>query len=191
MREKQSRATQQRHERLLNELCQMEENRRCADCLAPSPRWASYSLGVFLCIRCASLHRKMGTHVSRIKSVSMDQWTMQEIQNMKEKGGNAKVNSQIISKDHHLPLDMDDDFIMEKYIRDKWEKRIYEEKNPLTIDTHQEVLFPTPSTSSTNSSVMSSPKQLAGRVPSYDTNPFLNKPNTNPFLIKSYNPFLQ
>lgn len=36
MREKQSRATQQRHERLLNELCQMEENRRCADCLAPS-----------------------------------------------------------------------------------------------------------------------------------------------------------
>lgn len=28
---------------------------------------------------------------------------------MKEKDGNAKVNSQIISKDHHLPLDMDDD----------------------------------------------------------------------------------
>jgi hypothetical protein len=44
------------------------------------PRWASYSLGVFLCIRCASLHRKMGTHISKVKSVSMDCWTLQEIQ---------------------------------------------------------------------------------------------------------------
>jgi hypothetical protein len=44
------------------------------------PRWASYSLGIFLCIRCASLHRKMGTHISKVKSISMDQWTAQEIQ---------------------------------------------------------------------------------------------------------------
>lgn len=44
------------------------------------PRWASWSLGVFLCIRCGSLHRKMGTHISKVKSVSMDRWTFEEIQ---------------------------------------------------------------------------------------------------------------
>lgn len=36
MREKQSRATQERHERILNELCKIEGNNKCADCLTPS-----------------------------------------------------------------------------------------------------------------------------------------------------------
>jgi stromal membrane-associated protein len=44
------------------------------------PRWASYSLGVFLCIRCAGIHRKMGTHISKVKSITMDQWTMEQIE---------------------------------------------------------------------------------------------------------------
>lgn len=44
------------------------------------PRWASYSLGVFLCIRCAGIHRKMGTHISKVKSITMDQWTSEQIE---------------------------------------------------------------------------------------------------------------
>lgn len=127
------------------------------------PRWASYSLGIFLCIRCASLHRKMGTHISKVKSISMDQWTAQEIQNMKEKGGNNNVNQQVISGNHCLPLALDDDFAFEKYIRDKWEKRLYE-TNKLKIDTRQETLvFPTPSTSNStmsSSTLFSSPNQI-------------------------------
>jgi hypothetical protein len=43
------------------------------------PRWASYSLGVFLCIRCAGIHRKMGTHISKVKSITMDQWNTEQI----------------------------------------------------------------------------------------------------------------
>lgn len=46
------------------------------------PRWASYSLGVFLCIRCAGIHRKMGTHISKVKSITMDQWTSEQIEVM-------------------------------------------------------------------------------------------------------------
>ncbi|KAI9358075.1 hypothetical protein BD770DRAFT_321223 [Pilaira anomala] len=80
MREQQSKSTQVKHERMLNDLFKLPGNDRCADCTAKNPRWASYSLGVFLCIRCASLHRKMGTHISKVKSVSMDRWTLQEIQ---------------------------------------------------------------------------------------------------------------
>lgn len=38
----------------------------CADCHTPHPRWASVNLGVFLCVSCASIHRKLGTHRSRV-----------------------------------------------------------------------------------------------------------------------------
>lgn len=37
-------------------------------------------LGVFLCMRCGSLHRKMGTHISKVKSLSMDSWTSEQVE---------------------------------------------------------------------------------------------------------------
>ncbi|CAO3688113.1 unnamed protein product [Rhizopus stolonifer] len=140
----------------------------------------------------------MGTHISRVKSVSMDQWSAQEIKTMMEKGGNIKVNQQMTSNSC-LPLALDDNFAMEKYIRDKWERRLFQK---LEIDTRQETLVPTPTSSSTTttSSALSSPRfisftsspngSLAGRASLNENNPFL-KQNTNPFIIKSHNPFLQ
>lgn len=44
------------------------------------PRWASWNLGVFICIRCAGIHRNLGVHISRVKSVNLDQWTPEQIQ---------------------------------------------------------------------------------------------------------------
>lgn len=44
------------------------------------PRWASWNLGVFMCIRCAGIHRNLGVHISRVKSVNLDQWTPEQIQ---------------------------------------------------------------------------------------------------------------
>ena len=38
------------------------------------PRWASVNLGIFVCIRCSGIHRNMGTHISKVKSVSLDKW---------------------------------------------------------------------------------------------------------------------
>ncbi|KZT52597.1 hypothetical protein CALCODRAFT_441337, partial [Calocera cornea HHB12733] len=38
----------------------------CADCKARLPRWASWNLGIFLCVQCASVHRKIGTHVTKV-----------------------------------------------------------------------------------------------------------------------------
>lgn len=51
------------------------KNNTCADCKAQShPRWASWSLGVFICIKCAGIHRSLGTHISKVKSVDLDIW---------------------------------------------------------------------------------------------------------------------
>ena len=30
-------------------------------------------------MRCASLHRKLGTHISKVKSISMDMWTNEQV----------------------------------------------------------------------------------------------------------------
>lgn len=55
------------------------------------PRWASWSIGVFICIRCSGIHRGMGTHISRVKSVDLDAWTDEQLQNVL-KWGNARAN---------------------------------------------------------------------------------------------------
>jgi hypothetical protein len=36
-------------------------------------------MGIFLCMRCAALHRKLGTHISKIKSLSMDTWSSEQV----------------------------------------------------------------------------------------------------------------
>lgn len=58
----------------MDDLLRTPENRLCFDCGAPQPRWASTTLGVFLCMRCAGIHRSLGVHISSIRSVSMDSW---------------------------------------------------------------------------------------------------------------------
>ncbi|KAK9316262.1 hypothetical protein V1524DRAFT_426988 [Lipomyces starkeyi] len=120
-----SKRQQIKNEALLRELYELPENRRCADCGARNPGWASWNLGVFLCIRCAGIHRKMGTHISKVKSLSVDAWTTEQIYAMKEMG-NKKGNSiwdPNNERSRYLgTYDGDDDSVVERYIRDKYER---------------------------------------------------------------------
>ncbi len=43
------------------------------------PRWTSWNIGVFICIRCAGFHRNLGVHISKVKSVNLDSWTGEQI----------------------------------------------------------------------------------------------------------------
>ena len=43
------------------------------------PRWASWNIGVFICIRCAGFHRNLGVHISKVKSVNLDSWTAEQL----------------------------------------------------------------------------------------------------------------
>ncbi len=98
-------------------------NNKCADCDTKFARWASVNLGIFLCQNCASIHRGLGTHISYIKSVNLDEWTLDMIENMK-KNGNEKINKlyegnlNIKKPDLNSDLEERRNFIEKKY-RDK------------------------------------------------------------------------
>ncbi|XP_036750695.2 arf-GAP with GTPase, ANK repeat and PH domain-containing protein 2 isoform X1 [Manis pentadactyla] len=49
-------------------------NSICVDCGAPNPTWASLNLGALICIECSGIHRNLGTHLSRVRSLDLDDW---------------------------------------------------------------------------------------------------------------------
>ena len=45
----------------------------CADCQSTSKvEWVSINLGIVLCIECSGIHRSLGTHISKIRSLTLD-----------------------------------------------------------------------------------------------------------------------
>jgi stromal membrane-associated protein len=44
------------------------------------PRWASWNIGVFVCIQCSGVHRSIGTHISKVKSADLDTWNPDQIE---------------------------------------------------------------------------------------------------------------
>ncbi|XP_068612366.1 arf-GAP with GTPase, ANK repeat and PH domain-containing protein 1 [Brachionichthys hirsutus] len=61
-------------------------NGRCADCDAQNPDWASLNLGALICIECSGIHRNLGTHLSRVRSLDLDEWPLELIKVMKAIG---------------------------------------------------------------------------------------------------------
>ncbi|XP_051494167.1 stromal membrane-associated protein 2 isoform X2 [Apus apus] len=117
-----------RYQAVLASLLVEEENKFCADCQAKGPRWASWNIGVFICIRCAGIHRNLGVHISRVKSVNLDQWTQEQIQCMQEMG-NGKANRLY---EAYLPENFrrpQTDQAVESFIRDKYEKKKYMDRS--------------------------------------------------------------
>ncbi|KAL1924181.1 uncharacterized protein VTP21DRAFT_7216 [Calcarisporiella thermophila] len=171
MAERQRRLLNEKHERILLELARQPGNDICADCGAKGPRWASYNLGIFLCIRCGGIHRKMGTHISKVKSISLDQWTPEQVEMMR-KGGNRKMNSEYNPhpERHPLPLAEDDSSAMERYIRNKWEKKLFMEQE--TNQPH------TPHTPPRSQSLLASYAVSKPKQPSFDST--LKVSNTTP-----------
>uniref|UniRef100_A0A7N4Q1R1 Arf-GAP with coiled-coil, ANK repeat and PH domain-containing protein n=1 Tax=Sarcophilus harrisii TaxID=9305 RepID=A0A7N4Q1R1_SARHA len=66
-------------------------NAQCCDCREPAPEWASINLGVTLCIQCSGIHRSLGVHFSKVRSLTLDSWEPELVKLMCELG-NSVIN---------------------------------------------------------------------------------------------------
>jgi len=113
---------QEKYQAVLSALLKEDDNKYCADCDAKGPRWASWNLGIFVCIRCAGIHRNLGVHISRVKSVNLDQWTAEQIASM-QAVGNAKGRSIYEANLPETFRRSQTDSAMEQFIRGKYEAK--------------------------------------------------------------------
>ncbi|EAW06600.1 stromal membrane-associated protein [Aspergillus clavatus NRRL 1] len=111
------------NQQVIKSLLKIECNKICADCKRNKhPRWASWNLGIFICIRCSGIHRGMGTHISRVKSVDLDSWTDEQLQSV-VRWGNARANKYWEAKlaPGHVPSEAKiENFIRTKYESKRW-----------------------------------------------------------------------
>uniref|UniRef100_A0A8C5GD52 Arf-GAP with coiled-coil, ANK repeat and PH domain-containing protein n=1 Tax=Gouania willdenowi TaxID=441366 RepID=A0A8C5GD52_GOUWI len=80
-------------ESALQKVLTIPGNACCCDCGQPDPRWASINLGITLCIQCSGIHRSLGVHFSKVRSLTLDTWEPELLKLMCELGN--KVINQI------------------------------------------------------------------------------------------------
>ncbi|XP_062453083.1 arf-GAP with GTPase, ANK repeat and PH domain-containing protein 2 [Rhea pennata] len=101
-------------------------NSLCVDCGAPNPTWASLNLGALICIECSGIHRNLGTHLSRVRSLDLDDWP-RELTLVLTSIGNATANS-IWEKNpqgRSKPTPESSREERESWIRAKYEQRLF------------------------------------------------------------------
>ncbi|MCJ1461570.1 hypothetical protein MMC07_000167 [Pseudocyphellaria aurata] len=117
------------NQQTIKTLLKLEGNKTCADCKRNKhPRWASWNLGIFVCIRCSGIHRGMGTHISRVKSVDLDAWTDEQLQSVL-RWGNSRANKYWEAKlaPGHVPSEAK----IENFIRTKYESKRWTMEGPI------------------------------------------------------------
>ncbi|PIA64147.1 hypothetical protein AQUCO_00201439v1 [Aquilegia coerulea] len=62
----------QRQDSVSRTLRAIPGNGICAECSASEPDWASLNLGILLCIECSGVHRNLGVHISKVRSITLD-----------------------------------------------------------------------------------------------------------------------
>lgn len=113
------------------DLLNKPENQLCADCKCNNPRYVSMQYGIFICERCASIHRTElnEEYFSEIKSVDDSKWNQKEAE-LLEQVGNSVSNNYYESR---LPSDftLSNDNIenLTSFIKDKYENRRWSQLN--------------------------------------------------------------
>jgi len=106
-------------------LLKISGNNNCIECSQKDPEWASMSLGVFICIGCSGIHRNLGVHISRVRSLYLDNWKREELEFMRDNGNTKSLSVWEL----HLPLyfvrPLPEDSIVfkEQFIRAKYERK--------------------------------------------------------------------
>ena len=100
-------------------------NTRCVDCDSLNPDWASLNLGVLVCIECSGIHRNLGSHISRVRSLDLDEWPPGHVAVMTGLG-NYIANSiweDRVPPGHRKPGPDSSREEKERYIKSKYERK--------------------------------------------------------------------
>ncbi|XP_072512627.1 arf-GAP with GTPase, ANK repeat and PH domain-containing protein 2 isoform X2 [Salminus brasiliensis] len=101
-------------------------NDLCVDCEAPNPTWASLNLGALICIECSGIHRNLGTHLSRVRSLDLDEWPS-EVTKVLMAIGNYMANSvwESRTQGRQKPTPEATREQRESWIRAKYEQKLF------------------------------------------------------------------
>ncbi|KAL9847928.1 arf-GAP with GTPase, ANK repeat and PH domain-containing protein 1 isoform 4-T4 [Geothlypis trichas] len=121
-----SRLTSQNEALALQSVRNIRGNAQCVDCEAQNPDWASLNLGALICIECSGIHRNLGTHLSRVRSLDLDDWPIELIKVMSAIG-NELANSvwEENSQGHVKPSPDSTREEKELWIRAKYEQKLF------------------------------------------------------------------
>ncbi|KAL1023344.1 hypothetical protein UPYG_G00039510 [Umbra pygmaea] len=115
-------------ESALQRVIVIEGNACCCDCGQPDPRWASINLGITLCIQCSGIHRSLGVHFSKVRSLTLDSWEPELLKLMCELG-NGVINQIYEARREELgvrkPMPSDPRQEIEAYIRAKYVDHLF------------------------------------------------------------------
>ncbi|KAL4638204.1 hypothetical protein ACB092_03G132000 [Castanea dentata] len=113
----------------------------CAECSTPEPDWASLNLGILLCIECSGVHRNLGVHISKVRSLTLDVKVWEPtVLNLFQNLGNSFCNSVweglLLLENERIdessamitsvtkPCPKDPNYVREKYIQAKYVEKL-------------------------------------------------------------------
>ncbi|XP_041033856.1 arf-GAP with coiled-coil, ANK repeat and PH domain-containing protein 2-like isoform X2 [Carcharodon carcharias] len=108
-------------------------NTNCCDCGKSDPRWASINLGITLCIECSGIHRSLGVHFSKVRSLTLDSWEPELLKLMCALGNNvingiyeAQVDEMHFKKPNAGDSRLEkESWIKAKYVEKKFVQKLY------------------------------------------------------------------
>ncbi|XP_067879727.1 arf-GAP with coiled-coil, ANK repeat and PH domain-containing protein 1 isoform X1 [Heterodontus francisci] len=115
-------------EKGLEQVQSIPGNAQCCDCNEPLPEWASINLGITLCIECSGIHRSLGVHFSKVRSLTLDSWEPELLKLMCELGNStinriyeARIEEMTVKKPHPgSPRQEKEAWIRAKYVEKKF-----------------------------------------------------------------------
>ncbi|XP_054556152.1 arf-GAP with GTPase, ANK repeat and PH domain-containing protein 1 isoform X2 [Talpa occidentalis] len=128
-----SRLTSQSEAMALQSIRSIRGNSHCVDCEAQNPNWASLNLGALMCIECSGIHRNLGTHLSRVRSLDLDDWPVELIKVLSAIGNELANSVWEDSSQGRMKPSLDSTREeKERWIRAKYEQKLFLAPLPCT-----------------------------------------------------------